>query len=278
MSGVTPKGGTQRVDIGGVDITGSALDVNASFSGTTAAAVTAAGGVPLPIDIAGVNIVSSALAVDATFSGVTAAAVTAAGGVPLPVNVVNVSGEVPVTAGDLPLPVIASISGDVKVTASELPIPVTIAAQPIAVSAAGGAIGVAVTGNVGISAAVAIPVSAAGAAWPARSDYLIDAAATVVPKFAVIDVAAAACAHVVAGVSGKKIRVLDYDIVCAGTVQFTWITTTPFTKLTGGMNLARGIAPGPTPYGKFEAAINDALCIQLGGAVSAGGSLTYIEV
>ena len=38
--GVSRESGTQRVDLGGVGTTNSALDVNASFTGTTAAAVT----------------------------------------------------------------------------------------------------------------------------------------------------------------------------------------------------------------------------------------------
>ena len=283
--GVSRESGTQRVDVAGVGTTNSALDVNATFQATEVGVT--AGEFPLPVSVAGVKVTASAMNVNAVVTGVTAAAVTAAGGVPLPVNIADVSAQVPVTAGDLP-------------------IPVTIAAQPIAVSAAGGALGVAVTGNVGISAAAPIPISAAGGVVSAhvfndvgvsildqpiavsaaggrhvvalRSDYVIDAAVTAVPKFAVIDIAAAACAHVISGSSGKSIRVLDYDVVVAGTVEFRWCTSTDFTPLTGSLNLARGIAPGPSPYGKFQAAVNDAICVQLGGAVSAQGNVTYIEV
>jgi hypothetical protein len=152
-------------------VTASALDVRATFSGVTAAAVTAAGGVPLPVNIvqtsAQIHVTAGnlGLPVIASVSGdvrVTAGnapitvsvnagimvsgqiKTTAVGAGGAAVAITNVSGQIRVTAGDLPLPTLASISGNVKVTAGGLPLEVTAAGGSFAVSAQGGAITVSV--------------------------------------------------------------------------------------------------------------------------------------
>lgn len=77
----------------------------------------------------------------------------------------------------------------------------------------------------------------------------------------------------VAAVTGKRIRVLSYAVVCtdAGTVKFS-----DGTNLTGAMSFAAsgGIscAPGDDPY--FSTAAGNALSIVTSGAVE--GHFSYI--
>ena len=225
-------------------------------------AVSANGGfLPTVASVSGdVRVTSAGLPLNVTAAG-GSFAVSAQGGF-LPV-VATISGDVRVTAGNTPLPVLASISGDVKVTAP----------NPLAVSANTGAITVSAnTGTMNVSAANgALPVAQ-------RSDYLWSGPLKASAQFASIDVNAAACADVIAGTSGRKIRVLSGFIISAGTVQATFITTGAFTKLTGGMNLGRGFTMNYNPMGHFETARGSALSMQLGASVSAGGALTYVKV
>lgn len=78
---------------------------------------------------------------------------------------------------------------------------------------------------------------------------------------------------IVSGVSGKRIRVLSYAVVCteAGTVQFS-----DGADLTGAMSFAAngGIscAPGDDPY--FSASAGSSLSIVTSGAVE--GHLSYL--
>lgn len=102
-----------------------------------------------------------------------------------------------------------------------------------------------------------------------------------VPKFAKIDAASSGDNTIVAAVTGKKIRVIKYSLVCAGAVTVTFASAAGTgTKLTGTMSFAAngGIADGFCPAGHFETAAGALLNMSLGGAVQVSGSLTYIEV
>lgn len=404
---VSPRTHTQRVRISGAAVSGGKIAVTAPAGGggssVSAVAVT---GQPVAVSQAGVIVSANKLGVDLVgvdTSGGKIKTTAPAGGAASNVNIINVSGDVRVTAdGDVPFAVSAAGAnwpetsapimglvddlsptdvnenalGMLRMTSARaLHIQqqgnITIN-DPIAVSAAAGALGVAVTGNVGISAAVPVAVSqagvtvsanklsvdlpgvaisagkvsvtapagtgvavssvlvtgnvsvtdplsvsAAGATWPqhdvsahgqvsahisntvsahldqdplsvsagaanwpvgVRSDAVYQAEVSAPVKFATVDIAAAACAAIVAGVSGRKIRVHNYTLVSDGTVGARWCTTTPFTALTGSMDLARGVAPGEAFLGHFEGAVDDALCIQLEGAVSTQGYVVYSEI
>lgn len=102
----------------------------------------------------------------------------------------------------------------------------------------------------------------------------------VTPKFAVIDAATSGDNTLVAAVNPKKLRVLAAFLVSAGTVNVRFESGAGGTALTGQMNLVAntGFVLPYNPVGWFETASNTLLNLELSGAVSVDGSLTYIEV
>ena len=102
-------------------------------------------------------------------------------------------------------------------------------------------------------------------------------------KFAKIDLAASG--DVVSAVTGKKIRVLSYFLVSAGSVTAKFQSGAS-TDLTGAMSLIVGVpnacdhAPPVhgMPTGYFETAPGEKLNLVLGGSVQVSGHLTYVEV
>ena len=100
-------------------------------------------------------------------------------------------------------------------------------------------------------------------------------------KYAVIDHASSGDNTLVAAAgAGKKIRVLSYAIVAAGAVTVRFESGASGTALTGQMSLAAngGIACGYNEGGWFETLANQLLNLELGGAVSVDGHLSYIIV
>jgi len=99
------------------------------------------------------------------------------------------------------------------------------------------------------------------------------------PKFAKIDVASVGDNTIVSGVTGKKIRVLQYALICAGavTVTFKSGTTTP---ITGDMSFAAngGISTPYSPVGLIETAAGEDLVLNLSASTSVSGHLVYVEV
>lgn len=102
-------------------------------------------------------------------------------------------------------------------------------------------------------------------------------------KNAIVEISAASGAQqIVAGVSGKKIRLLGFFLVSdtAVTATFQDDEATPV-KLTGGMPLAAtgGVgyaAPTGTWIGETTAAAD--LDLNLGAAATVGGTVVYVEV
>ena len=98
------------------------------------------------------------------------------------------------------------------------------------------------------------------------------------PKRAIIDQGAGDTA-VVAAVSGKKIRVLSYYLVPAGSGVYRFESTAGGDALTGQMTPADGtpIAANFNPLGHFETNAGEPLNLE---AATAGcdGHLMYIEV
>ena len=108
----------------------------------------------------------------------------------------------------------------------------------------------------------------------------VNAAKTHEIKYAIIDKAGSGDNTLVSAVTGKKIRVLSYALVAAGAVTVRFESGASGTALTGQMTLAAngGISCAFNPGGWFETAADALLNLELGGAVSVDGHLSYIEV
>lgn len=96
-------------------------------------------------------------------------------------------------------------------------------------------------------------------------------------KYAVVSASTSGDTQVVAAVSGKKIRVVAFALVAAGTVNVKFKRST--TDITGSMRLveAGGIAHA-FAGGLFETGVNQALVINLSASVQVGGYVVYEEV
>ena len=113
-----------------------------------------------------------------------------------------------------------------------------------------------------------------------NTSSLYDGATALPPKFAIIDAATSGDNTLVAGVASKKIRVLAAFMVAAGAVNARFESGASGTALTGQMNLTTnsGFVLPFNPIGWFETAAAALLNLELSGAVSVDGALTYVEV
>lgn len=99
-------------------------------------------------------------------------------------------------------------------------------------------------------------------------------------KTAVISYATASTGEIVAAVTGRKIRVLGYMLVAAGSVVATWKSGS--TAISGAMSMVVGV-PVPAPLGgtsldpmpHFITNAGEALNLTLSGAVQVSGHITY---
>jgi hypothetical protein len=99
-------------------------------------------------------------------------------------------------------------------------------------------------------------------------------------KYVIIDAASSGDNTLLAAVASRKIRVLSAFIVSAGSVNVRFESGAAGTALTGQMNLVAntGFVLPYNPHGWFETAVNTLLNLELSGAISVDGSLTYVEV
>lgn len=109
---------------------------------------------------------------------------------------------------------------------------------------------------------------------------LYDGNTPLIPKFAVIDAATSGDNTIVAAVAGKKIRVISVFLMAAGTVNTRFESGASGTALTGQMNLVAnvGFVLPFNPTGWFETAAGSLLNLELSGAISTDGCLSYVEV
>lgn len=106
---------------------------------------------------------------------------------------------------------------------------------------------------------------------------MTDGTSVLTVKFASISTASSGYTSLVAAVPGKKIRVLSYVLVAAGAVTAQFASAS--SARTGAMPLAaNGGVSAQSPTGLFETAVNEALRLNLGGAVQVSGHLSYVEV
>jgi hypothetical protein len=99
-------------------------------------------------------------------------------------------------------------------------------------------------------------------------------------KYAIIDAAGSGDNTVVAAVTGKKIRVISLWLISAGTVTTRWESAASGTALSGQATLAvnTGYVLPVNEHGWFETVAGQLLNLELSGAVSVDGGLSYIEV
>jgi hypothetical protein len=99
-------------------------------------------------------------------------------------------------------------------------------------------------------------------------------------RYALIDTAAAGNNTLVAAVAGKKIRVLSFLLVGAGTVAVAFQSGAGGTALTGAMPLAAStvVQGAYNPSGLFETAAGVLLNLNLSAAIGVRGMLTCVEV
>lgn len=96
-------------------------------------------------------------------------------------------------------------------------------------------------------------------------------------RSAVIDVAGSGDNTIVAAVPGKKIRVTSFLIVGVGAITARFESGASGTALTGQMTTAAAsvISMGYNEAGYFETAAGELLNLELSGATSVDGFLTY---
>ena len=140
-------------------------------------------------------------------------------------------------------------------------------------------------GTVNLASASVIRLNdGAGAPYTATNplvttEKLVDSAGVATaPVFLKIDSAASGDVTLVAAVSGKRIRVLQYVLVAAGA------TTVAFkdgaTAVTGAMALVAnsGVSSGYSPVGVVQTTVNTNLVLTLSAAVQVSGHLVYVLV
>lgn len=101
------------------------------------------------------------------------------------------------------------------------------------------------------------------------------------PKFAKIAASSSGAATVVAAVTSKKIRVLQFYLTGNGAVNANFQSHTTTATATGLVYIAAaggGVSVPFSPLGSFETVAGEALDINLSGAVAVGGHLVYVEV
>ena len=100
-------------------------------------------------------------------------------------------------------------------------------------------------------------------------------------KYAAIDAATSGDNTLVAAVTGKKIRLISMFAIMTGTaVTIRFESGAGGTALTGQMTPSQGggfVLPY-NPGGWFETAAGSLLNLELGGAQSVDGCLTYVEI
>lgn len=97
-------------------------------------------------------------------------------------------------------------------------------------------------------------------------------------RTAAINTAASGATSLVSAVAGNNIVVLAYHFSAAGAVNVKFQSAS--TDLTGAMTCATGVPhdAASTDYGLFQTATNEALNINLSGAVQVSGHIVYIVV
>jgi len=100
-------------------------------------------------------------------------------------------------------------------------------------------------------------------------------------KYAKIDAASSGNNELVAAVAGKRIRVISMWFLVSAAVTTRVESDTDGTALTGQMQFGdqgEGFVLNENQSGHFQTEKGEKLNLELSGAVSVDGSLTYVEV
>lgn len=98
------------------------------------------------------------------------------------------------------------------------------------------------------------------------------------PKFAAISCSSSGNNEIVAAVTSKKIRVLNYVLVASAAVNAKWRSASNDKSGLLYMAANTGASSGFSPVGHFETVAGEALNLNLSGATAVGGHVAYIEV
>jgi len=133
-------------------------------------------------------------------------------------------------------------------------------------------------GNVKVTIATALDKVNDSITSALATDAIMNGATALTPKFAPI--ALSATGTVVAAVTAKKIRVLGFIFVAAGTVNVNFQSHTTTTTKTGLSYLVAnsGVSSGFFPVGLFETVAGEALDLALSASIAVGGQVVYVEV
>lgn len=124
------------------------------------------------------------------------------------------------------------------------------------------------------------PIAAASYPGAASTSAVMNGTTALTPKFAAIAASSSGNNTLIAAVTGKKIRVLAYNLITNAAVNAKFQTGAGGTDLTGLKYFAAngGICAPFNPLGWFETASAALLNLNLSGAVAVGGELVYVEV
>lgn len=98
-------------------------------------------------------------------------------------------------------------------------------------------------------------------------------------QFAAISFSSSGDNILVAAVAGFQIRILSYNLVCAGQTALTWKSSVAG-AISGPKSFLSnsGISVAYSPKGHIQTAVGEGLVLNSSQAVSVGGELTYILV
>lgn len=259
-------GANSGVDIGDVDVTTYPGPADAKFA--TLGQKTKAGSMP-------VTLASDEDALNVVNSGTFAVQATQAGSW----NITNISGTISLPTGAATETSLAIVSGAVSGGQMQVDIIASLPAGTNAIGKLSANSGVDI-GDVDVTSQPARAASADTTGAALMTNIINDGTTALTPKFAVIDDAVSGNNTIVIAVSGKKIRVLSLTMIATGDVLARFEDGAGGTALTGQMDLTTnsGMSVAFSPVGHFETSSNTLLNLELDGAVSVDGFLTYIEV
>jgi hypothetical protein len=142
----------------------------------------------------------------------------------------------------------------------------------------GAALALDANGNVKTTLATALANTTDSITSYQATDAVMNGTTSLTPKFAVIQTTDTGTNLLVDAVASKKIRVLSYVLVSAGTV--TVYFSSEATAKTGVMPLVAnsGVSSGYCPLGQFETAAAEHLNLIKSADVDVSGHLCYVEV
>jgi hypothetical protein len=130
-----------------------------------------------------------------------------------------------------------------------------------------------------VAASSASVVLASNYGVPLESNSIFAGTTALTPQFKVISCSSSGNNEIVALVSAKKIRVLQWIVTASAAVNFKWRTaSTDISGLFYAAAAGGGAGGAFNPLGHFQTASGEALNLNLSGATAVGGCLVYVEV